>query len=691
MLHPCLRNAPRSQPRTAFRLAFALVCAAALGGCRDDSATVAPVATTPSAAIAVLESGDLMDPGIDPGDSHLVTTSVTRTTATIESAEPFVDPLTGQEVTRLELPDVIDSTRFEAGYDAAGTVRLNEYHSGNDSGGTAARVQIVGNVATFYDVFGATVHDTSGPILMDALGPMDNVIVTNEAVLLADEPSPVANGEMAAARESDIAGEQSRVREEQRGDRLYRTYSLDDPASDTRGERTRQYRRSGNHWVLVEERAQTIQPAGKLAFTVVQATVYPVVKWKNNEGKDARRREKDAEQSDGRSVAAQRTIFAASRAPARLSAVASRQSDPDVGAGSGAEMTCLLCPDVGAGDGVSGGVTSSSGLNIVFQHGAFADAGSWYRMDPWISARYAINRKVKPSLNWRAGLESQATTLNGQMLATSGSGYLMIGHSNGGLISRRVGQMETQSGGPLVSGVIAIASPHLGLPLAKNSRTTVTNQLSAYLNSVLVLIGGSCWRKEFEWVCGRVNDALLTLVPRIVNFAFDAAAPVSSDVRPGSVYLAQLNTRNEAFLKYSVEVHSQGAWKFLRMLGDWVCEPEDRCSGNHLQNSMESIYDVLRICGSNEIARLIRPGVAEKCNNVRWSLSTLNLAYERLTSPNDASDGLVPAKSQQYPGVAEGDRALMRNAKESHAGELKSGTVRTNLFYLMDRYRIQPT
>lgn len=645
-----------------------VTCVAVVIGCRDDSAPTAAGAAAPSTALAVIESGDLTDPLIDPTDSHLVTTSVTRTSTIIESADPFVDPLTGHEVTRLELPEVIDSTRFEAGYDVEGTIRLTESHAGNDSGGPAARVRIVGNVATFYDKSGAVVHDTSGPILMDAIGSTDNVIVTDEAVFRTDEPPPVASR---AAAKGEISGDPSSAREEKRGDKLYRSWSLDDPASGVRGERTRNYRRSDDRWVLTEEREQRIQSVGRISYTTVQTSVYPVVKWKNDEAKDARRREK----------ASQRPVIEAPLAVVSETPIAT------------APVTCLLCASQGDGDGsgLSGSVTSGTGLNVVFQHGGFADASAWYRMDPWISARYPIARKVKPSLNWRAGIETQAGSLKDEMLTSGGSGYLMIGHSNGGLISRRVGQMDLQTGGPLVNGVIAVASPHLGLPLARNSRAVVSSQLSNYLNTVLAQIGGSCWRKEFAWLCPTLNDALLTLVPRIVNFAFDATVPMSSDVKPGSVFLTQLNARNEAFLKYSVEVESQGAWKFIRMMGDWRCEPEDRCSGHHLQNAMESIYDVLRVCGSNEIVRIMKAGLAEKCHSVRWSLSALNLTYERLTSPNDGSDGLVPAKSQRYPGALEQDRTLMRNARESHVGELKSNAVKNAITGLIDHYRIQPT
>ena len=669
------------------RVALAVACMFVAAGCRDDSTPAAPPTLAGPFALSNAEALTITDPSINVGDTYLVTTSVTRTSTTLESGEPFVDPLTGQQVTRLELPAVVDSTRFEAGYDAAGTVRLTEYHAGNDSGGVAARVEIVGNTATFFDAYGAPVHDTSGAILMEAIGPLDDVIVTSDAVLRADEPLAAASSS-AAPRMGVGRTDQAVSREEQRDGRLYRISSLDDPGAGKRGERTRQYRRSGSYWVLAEERSQISQSVGRMSYSVVQTTTFPVVKWKSNEAKDAARRDRAARRAArGESWVAPLTTRAASTAPARPT-FQPEESGETIAT---VPASCLLCAsDDGGVIVASGSVTPTNGMNVVFQHGGFADAGSWYRMDPWISARYPISRKVKSSLNWRAGIESQSASLRDQMLGNGGSGYLMIGHSNGGLISRRVGQMEIQAGGPLVNGVVAIATPHHGLPFAQNSRAAMTSQLSAYLSFPLAQIGGSCWRKEFAWLCPTLNDALLTLVPRIVNFAFDAAAPMTSDVRPGSPFLAQLNARNENFLQYSVEIESQGAWKFVRMAGDWKCEPEDRCSGHHMQNAMESIYDVLRVCGSNFIVRIVKSGLAEKCNDVRWSLSALNLAYERLTAPNDGSDGLVPMKSQKYPGISEEDRIVMRRAKESHVGQLKSSSVREAISTAITRYRKQP-
>ncbi len=663
------------------------LCSFVLVACGKEHDPVTGTSAGPRSAIAPLGSAELIDPAINPADSYLVTTAVTRTTTTVESAEPFVDPLTGQQVNSLTFPDVVDSTRFEAGYDAAGTVRLNEFRSGTDSGGPAARVVIVGNTATFYDGFGAVVHDTSGPILMDALGSMDNVIVTSEAVLRDDSSGVVVPASGPAPLATAGAADGRGPRTEKRGDRLFKTYPLDDVSSGMRGERVRQFRKSGREWIVVDERIQATHTATGFVFNVVETTVYPTVKWKTNEEKDAQRRARSA----GRETEAPHGSGARAR-PYSVSVasalMAERKSAGDANAGAAA-TSCLLCAEDGGAVDTNFSFVSKPTINVAYQHGAFADSAAWLRMDSWLSLRFNLARKLKRTSDWRAGLESQSVGLNNQLIANGGSRFLLIGHSNGGLIARRVAQFGTVADQRVVGGVVAIAAPHFGLPLVRNTRAAVSGLLSGHLRQVLMNVGGSCGGRQFSWLCEGMNDALLTLVPNVVNYAFDQAAPMSRDVMPGSAFTSLLNATPEPFLRYSVEVESQGAWKFVRMLGDWKCNPEDRCSGDHLQNTMESVYDVLRYCGSNELAKALKPALAERCRSVRWSLNNLNSLYERLTAPGDASDGLVPAKSQAYPGLPLGDRELMKNAKESHVGELKSPSVRDRVTRVMNRFNTQ--
>ena len=676
----------RSGRTSSMRVTMALLCWLTTA-CSDDRTDVTAARGVPSTA-TFEEPTELLDSAIDPGDSYLVTTAVTRTTTRVESAEPFTDPLTGQEVTSLTFPDIVDSTRFEAGYDAAGVVRINEYRQGNDSGGIAAHVQIAGNSATFFDASGAVVHDTAGGVLMDALGSMDNVVVTSSAVFREDTTPPGAT-HAALLEEADVGG-QHPARVERRGDRLFQIYRLDDAPAGIRGERRRQFRRSGQEWIVMDERIQTLRETGGISFEVTETTTYPTVKWNINNEKDAARRARRSERS---STSGPRTDSNAGVASLLKSGSAGTNPSLSTSELSYIEPTCNPCGeeggDTGGGDGgggVDGRFGSLATVNLAFQHGALADARSWFRVDPGLSVRFHVANRVKPSLNWKASLESQARTLNEHIAASGAGRYLVIGHSNGGLIARRAAQMNAEAGAPLIGGVVAIASPHLGLPLASNTRVFVNTFLTAHVRNVLANIGFTCGANQFSWLCQTMDDAILTLVPNVVNYAFDSSVPMSHDVRVRSGFTTMLNARPEPFARYSVEVESQGAWKFVRLMGDWKCNPEDRCSGDHLQNTMESVYDVLRACGSNEFSKMVASSVADRCRNVRWSLSNLNLLYERLTAPGDASDGLVPAKSQAYPGIPLEDRAQLKRARASHSGELKSDDVLQKLAGFTSRY-----
>ena len=671
------------QPERMRQTMTAVVMCLSIAACSGEQDRITG-SRPPNMEIAQFETGDLTDPQIDPADSYLITRSVTRTTTTVESAEPFVDPMTGQQVTTLTFPDVIDSTRFEAGYDAVGSVRMNEVMAGTDSGSRAARVVIANNAATFYDGMGAVVYDTSGPILMDAIGSTDNLVVTSEAILreedltLEDSGSVLLTG---AAMDPNTRA----ARIERKGDRLFRYYSLDDPESGLRGTRVRQYRRAGAEWVVTEERVETTQASAGMALRVVETTRYPLVKWKTNREKDDRRRKLRA-QAVPASLAGAGSAWRAAVGSESLWSRAGQGNT--ISAALEDTTTCLICADDGEADTVDSKffIGTKLPINLAYQHGAFSDSTVWLRTDYSMRMRYNVVHRVLPTLDSRQSLEAQAVQLNNRMIASGGQNFLVIGHSNGGLVARRAGQFASYTTGPVVAGVVAIASPHQGVPLAFNARHVVSGVLSAQVKAVITNIGGNCGVRQFAWLCTGLSDVAMTFIPRIVNHAFDAAIPMSAEVRPGSEFTRVLNSTPEPFLKYSIEVQSQGAWKFVRMLGDWRCDPDQRCSGNHLQNMMESAYEVLRRCGSNEISKILAPRLATRCRSVRWSLNTLNTFYERFTAPGDHSDGLVPARSQGYPGADFGDRFVLRNAKESHAGELKSVTVRDRLFTATERF-----
>ena len=681
-----MRRSP-SLPRAA--LTGALL--AALAAC-DDAPLTAPADHRPGAIVAPLQ---LNDAGIDPSDTYLVADASTTTSITIDYGTSTWDPATGRMTTSVTLPTITEDTHTEAGYGSDGAIRIGTWYAGDTAGGVA-RVQIVGDSVTYYDAGGVPRSDLPGRDLIATLGSFANDVVT-DSIILADDIS--AGSVLPAAVRSPARrpgavpgaavapGVAARVAEGET-----RIIETDVSDGDLRGRRVRAFRRQAGAWVLAEERVETRAERRGMTMSTAQLTRYRNVAWHNAPARDSLRHELAAHAAVApphapppASTLARPSLLATLGGSAGI-LDATTLSDVDNGTtgtttgtttGSTTGTTTTTTASTSTGTTTTTGTAPLPLLNIGYVHGAASGPGVWGRIRPALDPSFSgVHTAV--TLDWRSGLESQARDLFGQLSASGGTGFLLIGHSNGGLVARRTAQLSSGSPGSLVGGVVAISSPHAGVPLARVGRQVVSDFLTAQLQSIVTRIGGSCWRGQFSWLCDFATDAAGEFVPRIVTYALDDLAPFVRDDQPGSAFLSALNSAPEPFRRYSIETASQGRWKFVRMFGDWICAPEDRCSGNHLQNMMESVYEVLRYCGSNSIARAKLGAISDKCRDVRWTLSAIDVQYERWTAPGDESDGLVPLKSQTYPGTVDG-RYTKRNARESHPGELMSGRVRDNV------------
>jgi pimeloyl-ACP methyl ester carboxylesterase len=118
--------------------------------------------------------------------------------------------------------------------------------------------------------------------------------------------------------------------------------------------------------------------------------------------------------------------------------------------------------------------------NVVFQHGGFSDAGTWARMDPWLSADFYLGTKVEQTTGSRDRIATQGDRLLSAVQATGQNGFVFIGHSNGGLVSRYAAQRRPD----LARGVVTISTPHGGVHLARQSRLALRNYLTNLIYGV---------------------------------------------------------------------------------------------------------------------------------------------------------------------------------------------------------------
>ena len=660
--------------------ALAAATALSIVGCNDDPLT--PTAQPPASVSLI--APELLDPAIDPTDTYLLAEATTQTSTTIEYPAPTFDPATGRTVSSVTFEPTVETVRTVAGYDASGTIRINTFYSGAESDGPdeVARVLVAGDSVTYFDAAGVPRTDLSGQDLIATLGSFADDVVT-DSIILADGDGgaaltpALAVADAAGGPLTPASGVAASIAAD--GATIERETSLDDAAAGTRGRRVRSYRRQGAAWVLSEERVESRSSRLGVGTTLTQVTRYRDVRWQNVADRDARRRARKAAARPSAADSAGARLAAYPGSPMSYTVDEERLDGTDDAGTAGGSMPSSEETGASTAGSIPLGPLQPGAfaLNVGFAHGAMSDASAWTPMQKALDGAFELGVVVKPNLQWRTSLESQARDFHSGLAATRVDNFLLFGHSNGGLIARRAAQLAAPTPS-MVSGVFAISAPHVGLPLAQVGRETVGAVITAELQRVVLRIGGSCWRGQFSWLCDYADDAARDLVPRVVEYAFDNLLPMAQDLRPGSPFLTTLNTTPESFRRYSIETASQGRWKFVRLLGDWQCGFDSSCSGNRLQNMMESAYQILRYCGSNEIAKA-KLSFSDKCRDVRWILSSLDVQYERWTAPDDESDGIVPLKSQAYPGSAPVQRFVKRNARESHAGELKSGRVQGSI------------
>jgi hypothetical protein len=78
--------------------------------------------------------------------------------------------------------------------------------------------------------------------------------------------------------------------------------------------------------------------------------------------------------------------------------------------------------------------------NVVMQHGLNSSSCTWTRMANWLNQDFRFGKEVIPSLSADSALASQGQALVNEINSVGGTNNILMGHSQGGLISRYASQ-----------------------------------------------------------------------------------------------------------------------------------------------------------------------------------------------------------------------------------------------------------
>lgn len=382
--------------------------------------------------------------------------------------------------------------------------------------------------------------------------------------------------------------------------------------------------------------------------------------------------------------------------------------------------------------------------NVVFQHGLLGSSCSWtnstYPMTTELNSLLSFGTEIVPSLDSTDSLASQTSALISQLQTTGGSHYVLIGHSQGGLISRSAAQYFQTNSLSTVTGVITVDTPNQGAALVENSIGGAATKLGNYLSESTDAIESvfDCYDDDGDYGpfctvgCGDPNGGALVCGlmlagsgdSNIISDAIDAAGiyvlntavPATIDLEPGSAFLTTLNSYSENFVRVGIvsnsEYTSDGPFLPEHMGGDLI-------GGTGLgQDTVEILTDAdyllnlviasIEECEDDPDCDDCDDFYSEQCYNddayidayaaIDSYLFVPDQYWDPLPIPNecvtcDFSDGVVNGQSQYYPPESTVAQYVIYGngtGADTHFGSTKSAFVAEALVAALERYFFVP-
>lgn len=648
----------------------------------------APTAVLPDARQVVSTTAGLRDPEIDRSDTYFSAT-ITHETSGDGSGAALRDAAA--------VATQQDGAYVEGGFGRDGALRFSVYPSNPADLAT----RLVGDMLSVLNPNGTVASTVDVRTAMTAAGLP--TFTTANAYFLSTPPvcdpqvpeCTVLSGVALDAAPGD--GEVRELRITPRG------------AGRDLGAQTHRYRRvraasaqGPEQWRLEELRHTLRTSRGGVEHVREVVTRIRYRHWSRNDARDAAR------------LAAARTGRAAKPAVgARPTESAPTSGVASTTAGDGANGALLNTCARGSANLDSLQTPGVRGWHVVYQHGFCSDASVFFAFNKRLARDIAIERARAFSLESTDRVVSQASELTSRVRGKQARPHLFIGHSQGGLVSRRVGQTAPE----LVAGVITIGTPHWGAPLADLGPEAIGQALAAAIISDYCFVAA---------LCEMVSDVLGELISRRNTFGLDALAPSLPDLRQMSPLQQQLNSTYEVFPRASVATTIPNRWGVVRYLADSKSNPDRllqnvRPHGDAAVTLAQNVYAGAQILRYLTILAMIYPSrvagdvncadagyqaIWVSCgdprqyasNGTAWTdilllailhdlttyiveaMNHIDRTWFQMASGGQGNyDGLVRTPSQNYPDVPGRFTPARLNAatheSDSHSGQLKSPRV----------------
>jgi pimeloyl-ACP methyl ester carboxylesterase len=467
--------------------------------------------------------------------------------------------------------------------------------------------------------------------------------------------------------------------------------------TSTRSRRTRSFRKQEKKWVLAEERAETDLDDSHGARRTVSVTTYRNVKWFENAGRDSARRLARPTTDWIPLSTATANIGAGLPAGAQSAVPGSTRLTVPTG-----KRHLIACDDQCTGgyvrppapgplgtapvcinEVVATVNPSNASVNVLYQHGFSSSATTWCKMSEYVRKRFVVGHELRHTLAWYSSYEDQAADLAGRFNADIAGRpndsprpgpYVLVGHSNGGIVNRYMAQQFRDPA--KVLGVVTVSSPHAGAYLANLNQTILTAAVAV----PLVFGAQGCdiaGTYACTWAGLIAREAVAIVGPIMIN----NVVPVVQEMNTDADFHQTINGRGDASYRIAgVYNRAWDRWTLWRLMADnqkCVPEPLFPCDtySRAMVTSVDRMYHGYLSCSiASGILGIFWPGArpaAVGCaKNAAW-LIAVDGAYKRLSVGSAHGDGVVPEHSQLYPGAPANLQFLVDDSN-SHIGETRS-------------------
>jgi len=319
-----------------------------------------------------------------------------------------------------------------------------------------------------------------------------------------------------------------------------------------------------------------------------------------------------------------------------------------------------LCPNIATGE------------NVMFVHGFNSNAATW-------GSRFSHNHGVRgrlrcmvlmasddaPTLpnNGLASHAVQSNALRSYIESKQRNNYILVAHSQGGLISRHVAhQFINDADEARIKAIVSIGSPHRGAAIASNMTLAKTTLLGLAI----------CPR----WMprCGPLNQVVATAASGLLSY-HAMTSPAVLDLSSRSTSIRNLNSQPEFFRRVSIS-HAVPKWLIAyRFAGDMAF-----IDGGRTAVRAGNLY-----LGAYTMGMLVghftgNPRMFSDFALLAAEVLRLNVVWDLITSQFAPSDGFITRASQTWPwisgsmGGGQSYRTLeaRKENRVSHMGQTKT-------------------